>query len=64
MTLEQKCVLIMYNNVYSLLYNSREPTTHMIVIIRDVVCVAMTLVATLVMINDIMQCTLSVQGYF
>ena len=36
----------------------------MIVDIRDVVCVAMTLVATLVMINDIMQCTLSVQSYF
>ena len=33
---------------------------HMVVVIRDVVCVAMTLVATLVMINDIMQCTLSV----
>ena len=36
----------------------------MVVVIRGVVCVAMTLVATLVIINDIMQCTLSVQSYF
>ena len=36
----------------------------MIVDIRGVVCVAITLVATLVMINDIMQCTVSVQSYF
>ena len=36
----------------------------MVVVVRDVICIAMTLVATLVMINDIMQCTLSVQSYF
>ena len=30
----------------------------MVVVIRDIVCVAMTLVATLVMINDIMQINL------
>ena len=36
----------------------------MVVVIRGVVRVAMTLVTTLVMINDIMQCTLSVQSYF
>ena len=35
-----------------------------VVVIRGVVGVAMTLVTTLVMINDIMQCTLSVQSYF
>ena len=74
LTPEQECtvccsysiyIIIYYiDNVLTLFLIPEHCVTCMVVVIRDVVCVAMTLVATLVMINDIMQCTLSVQSYF